>query len=189
MIVFISRISKESCKYPFVPFGFSLLNGQAYVSTKSYVSLIRNGLFQRSKNFTYLRGNIVQWKQKHQRLHVSLAMGLSSSPSPKSLVGFPNGEGFTAGEATTMVTTPGTLRTAKVVYSAPMDIRRKRPVMEVRKNKATMLRKQRLGCGPMAWPDGAGVAAGSRQGFVVGVQGCDPQWELTRSSQGLPKAE
>jgi hypothetical protein len=34
---------------------------------------------------------------------------------------------------------------AQVVYSAPMDIRRKRPVMEVRKNKATMLRKQRLG--------------------------------------------
>lgn len=31
-----------------------------------------------------------------------------------------------------------------VVYSAPMDIRRKRPVMEVRKNKATMLRKQSL---------------------------------------------
>ena len=31
-----------------------------------------------------------------------------------------------------------------VVYSAPMDIKRKRPVMEVRKNKATMLRKQSL---------------------------------------------
>jgi len=33
----------------------------------------------------------------------------------------------------------------QVVYSAPMDIKRKRPVMEVRKNKATMLRKQRHG--------------------------------------------
>lgn len=31
-----------------------------------------------------------------------------------------------------------------VVYSAPMDIRRKRPMLEVRKNKATMLRKQSL---------------------------------------------